>query len=310
MANDLSPQAPHANARNDQVANDDSGPPMGTDSRKRVAITPAERHSRQLRVWRCRLIVLLGALLSTLGVAQAATKVTNVVNKDPELCEHFRKALVADRVVSMTRNQLCQYSFEQKHGDQGYFEKLDWQPVPGDPVALTLKIYDANVLPTNLQAPDKVAKKHALLAKYAEAQNEHHAMMVEMAPYVRTQLTLPATYTQVRGYVLRSRGTYCGAGRDEIANKRSVLIAFFADKELTRSLPISGSLIDNVDEPIIINGKYYVASALDAGMWGDWNPPGVGGVYILSIDQFQNSYGDDRLYRSNVCQFTYTKEAK
>ncbi|TNY26701.1 hypothetical protein BV497_07375 [Fulvimonas soli] len=249
-------------------------------------------------------------MLGTMGVAQAATKATNVVDREPGLCEHFRKALVADRVASMTRHQLCQYSFEQKHGGQGYFEKLDWQPVPGDPVALTLKIYDANVLPPNIQAPDKVAKKRTLVAKYAEAQRKHHALVVEMAPYTWTQLTWGATFTQVRGYVLRSRGTYCGTGRDETTNKRNVLIAFFEDKELTKSLPYWGSLIDNVDEPMRIHGKYYVVSIMDAAMWSDLNLPGVGDSYILNIDEPLQSNDDSQLGPTGVCQFTYLREAK
>lgn len=244
------------------------------------------------------------------GVAQAATKMQINVDKEPGLCEHFRRDLEADHVASMTRNQLCEYSFEEKHGAHGYFEKLGWQPMPGDPVALTMKIFEANVPPHNVEVPANVAKDRAHMLAYADAQNEHHALVVEMAPYTRTQLTLPATFTHVHGYILRSRGSYCGSGSNEVTNKRSELIAFFADKELTRSMPISGSLVNNVDEPTIINGKYYVLNLDDGGMWGSWFPPGIKGSYSLTLSVLQNSFDNSQLFSSSVCSYTYLKESK
>ena len=258
---------------------------------------------------RLKMAVLWWSLLCSGGVAHAATKVRMDVDTEPGLCEHFRKALVADQVASMTRDQLCQYSFDQRHGDQGYFERLEWQPVAGDPVALTMKIFDANVLPPNIQAPAGVAKRRLEVAAYAKLQNEHHALMVEVAPYTMTQLTLPATFKQVDGYVLRSRGTYCGTGHDENTNKRSELIAFFSDKKLSKSTAITGSLIDNVDEPIRINEKYYVVNIFDASMWSDWYPPGITGSYSLSLSELQNSDDNHQLYTSNACAYTYEKDS-
>lgn len=260
--------------------------------------------------YRWRASVLATTLIVTMGVAQAATEVQVNVEKEPGLCEHFRKALEVDRVASMTRGQLCRYSFEQKQDDHGHFEKLDWQPVPGDPVALTMKIFEANVLPHNVEAPANVAKDRALTMTYAKAQNTHHALMIEVAPYTRTQLTLPATFTQVQGYILRSRGTFCGSRQDEIANKRSELIAFFADKELTKPMPVTGSPVGNVEEPIRIKGKYYVVSIMDGGMWGNWNPLGLAGTYSIGLGEFQNSFDNSQLYLADTCSYTYLKGAK
>jgi len=284
--------------------------PMTSDRTKLAEDVASGDRRPGLKLRRLKMAALWWSLLCSAGVAQAATKIRMDVDKQPGICEHFRKALVADQVATMTREQLCSYSFDQRHGDQGYFQKLDWQPVAGDPVALTMKIFEANVPPRNIEAPANVAKDRARMVVYAKLQDEHHALVVEVAPYTMTQLTLPATFTQVDGYVLRSRGTYCGTGHDENANKRSELIAYFSDKTLSKSMPISGSLGDNVDEPIKIDGKYYVINTADGGMWGNWNPPGMTGSYSISLSEFQNSYDNTQLYTSNVCAFTYLKESK
>jgi hypothetical protein len=270
---------------------------------------PAALASKQVTRWQ-RVLILVTALLGTAGVAQAETQVQMSVDKEPGLCKHFRQALEADHVALKTRDQLCQYSFEQRHSNQGYFEKLDWQPMSGDPVALTLKIFDANVLPPNIQSPASVAKLRARLTAYARAQDAHHALIVEMAPYTRTQLTLPATFTPVTGYILRSRGTYCGPGHDETYSKRSELIAFFIDKGLTHSMPISGSLIDNTDEPIKIDEKYYVVNIFDAPMWSDWYPPGITGSYSLTLSELSNSDDNQQLYTSALCSYNYFRKIK
>ncbi len=220
------------------------------------------------------------------------------------------KEIVPDTISSMTRSQLCHYSFEQRHGNQGYFEKLDWQPVSGDPVALTMKIFEANVPPYNLEAPTNIAKDRAQMLTYAKAQNAHHTLIVEMAPYIRKQLTLPATFTQVQGYILRSRGSYCGPGSDEITNKRSSQIAFFSDRKLTHPMPISGSLNDNVDEPVVIKDKYYFISIGEGGMWGSWHPPGINGIYSFTVGVLQNSFDNVQLFSQSVCSYTYVKESK
>jgi len=217
--------------------------------------------------------------------------------------------LLADRAASMTRGQMCRYSFDQQHGDGGYFERLKWQPVPGDPIAMTMKIFEANVPLHNVEAPENVAKDRARTLLYAKQQNEHKALVIEIAPYTMTQLTLPSTFTQVAGYVLRSRGTYCGPGKEEVANKRSELIAYFSDKALSKSLPISGSLTGNVDEPIRIRGKYYVTRIDDASLWSNWTPPGRGLSYSMDLGAFQSSYDHSELYMSAVCSFTYEREA-
>jgi hypothetical protein len=252
---------------------------------------------------------VLWSLLCGASLAHAATKVRIDANKDPDLCERFRKALLADHVMSMTREQMCRYSFDQRNDDDHYFQKLEWRPVAGDPVAMTMKIFEANVPPHDVETPANVAKDRARTLRYAKQQNEHGALVVEVAPYTMTQLTLPATFTQVAGYVLRSRGTYCGPGKEEVANKRSELIAYFSDKALSKPLPISGSLIGNVDEPIRIGTKYYVASIGDASLWSNWNPPGRGPIYSMYLSEFESSYDHSQLFMPSVCSFTYEKEA-
>lgn len=79
------------------------------------------------------------AFMCGVGAAHAATEVQINVNANHVLCACFLKALRSDHVTEMSREQLCQYDFMRRHAGS-YFQNLGWQPVAGDPVALTMKI--------------------------------------------------------------------------------------------------------------------------------------------------------------------------
>jgi hypothetical protein len=272
-----------------------------------LTVRGRERAKGDRAAYRQGIRVALWSLLCTTGLAHAVTKVQVDANAEPGICEHFRVALDADRVAAMSGDQLCQYSFEQKHGGQGYFERLDWQPVPGDPVALTMKIFDANVLPPNLQPVGGDRKRRADALDYAKLQEQHHALFVEVAPFSVTALILPATFEEVSGYMLRSRGSYCGAG-DSISDKRNGLVAFYSDKNFTKSFRLSDNIYGDVVEPIEIKGEFYLVSNWFSAMWSKPFPQGEKGSYSLSLNNLHFSFDQKQIFTNTVCGLTYIKD--
>lgn len=191
-------------------------------------------------------ILVLLSLLGTLGVAKAARAQVDV-DLRPQLCARFLADLRSDHILQMTPGQVCRYDFLQRHHGKHY-QPLDWSPMSGDPIALTMKIYDANMQPgTNPQGVANLAHERAMIMAYAQEQQQHHALSVEAAP-----VTIPQEFdavhpkknsklTPIHGYVLLSRGSYCGMAdnaKDLITRNLigRVFIAFYADKSLQQPI--------------------------------------------------------------------------
>jgi hypothetical protein len=264
-------------------------------------LTALTNYSSQLAFTMC-----LWAIF-TFSVAHAATEVQVNANAEPKICKQFRLALDSDAVSAMSGNQLCQYSFERKHGTQGYFQRLDWKAVPGDPVALTMKIFDANALPSSLQPPGGDAKRRADALAYAKFQLQQHALFIEIAPFSVTQLTPPATFKEISGYVLRSRGMSCGDS-DGNVHGRNELIAFYSDKNLTNPFRIADNIYGDTVEPVKIAGKYYLVDNWYEAAWG--GQVNRKGVYFLSINKLHFSFDQKQVFKNTICGFTYTMEDK
>ena len=188
---------------------------------------------------RATALVVAFSLVCTIGVAQAVSVQVDV-NKNPAICSKFLETLRKDKITSMAPRQLCNYDFVRRHAGS-YYRDLDWKPVPGDPVALTMKIYDAN-LPVG-KFTKGTARSRAIFLAYAEDQNRHHALTVDVAPF---RLPPLIRSTLIHGYVLRSRGSYCGAADGYRGGTTSnyatgrVLVAFFSDKTLRKPIPDFG----------------------------------------------------------------------
>lgn len=275
-----------------------------------MEMTSTAQYKSLLKAPRAKLATALLSMLCSLGVAHAATEVQMAVDNDSAMCEHFRKALVADHVATMTRDQLCQYNFAQKHASKGngYFQRLNWQPVPGDPVALTMKIFDANHPPSaepGVKASDRARRADVL--SYAELQSRNQALSVETAPFSATKATVRGQLVHVNGYVLSSRGTYCGKYDDDGLKRRRLSIAFYTDKMLNHSLPNKVYLDDEVVEPIEIRGKYYQVTIWDDAMWSTQHLPGISGMFLISLDQLLINSDGSEAVPADICGFTYIK---
>lgn len=195
-------------------------------------------------------ILVLLSLLGTVGVAQAARVQVNV-DLRPRLCARFLADLRSDHILQMTPEQVCRYDFLQRHRGKHY-QSLDWSPMSGDPVALTMKIYDANMQPgTNPQGLANLAHERAMIMAYAQEEQQHHALSVEVAPVTIAQESNAINPQQnaklipIHGYVLLSRGSYCKTKnntKDLITRNLSgrVFIAFYADKSLLQPIPNLG----------------------------------------------------------------------
>jgi len=259
---------------------------------------------------RAKLATAFLSMLCSLGVAHAATEVQMAVDNDSVMCEHFRKALVADHVATMTRDQLCQYNFAQRHAGKGngYFQSLNWQPVPGDPVALTMKISNANY-PTSLSPLNKAgdSARRAAVLSYAKIQDRHHALTIETVPFSATQATVEGKIVRIDGYLLSSRGTYCGKDDQRGLNIRRQLLAFYTDKKLSHNLPNATYGGDEADEPLEIDGKDYVVSIDDIWMWRTWPPSGISGMFSISLDRLIVNSDGKEVQDVEICQFTYVK---
>lgn len=259
-----------------------------------------------------RLAVALLSMLCSFGIAQASTEVQVDVDNDADMCSHFHKALLADHVANMTRRQLCQYDFPQKHagGSNGYFQQLSWQPVAGDPVALTVKISNANY-PTSLAPTNKVndSKRRAEVQSYAKIQNRHHALTIETAPFSATQATAQGKIIRINGYFLSSRGSYCGEADRSGLNKRRQLLAFYTDKNLNRNLPNATFGPRQADEPLEIDGKDYEVYINDEGMWVTFPPSGISGMFSISLGRLIANSDGTEVMDDDVCAFTYIKRA-
>jgi hypothetical protein len=185
-----------------------------------------------------RILVAALSLICTMELAQAASVQVNV-NKNPAICSKFLETLRKDKITSMAPRQLCNYDFVRRNAGS-YYRSLDWKRVPGDPVALAMKIYDAN-LPVG-KFTKGTARSRAIFLAYAQDQNRHHALTVDVAPF---RLPPLIHSTLIHGYVLRSLGSYCGKAANGDVTPASyaagrVLVAFFADKALQKPIPDFG----------------------------------------------------------------------
>ena len=217
------------------------------------ALISAKRGSPRVR--RLSSIPFLLAMCFGMATAHAASVMQKWVYDDPSVCERFKKALVKDRVVDLeSPHDLCAYRFVDRR-DEGYFKALDWRSVDGDPVAQTMKIFDANFVNALPHTP--LQRKE--WESYAKFQAAKRSLFVEIAPFVLTELVMPATFKKVNGYILRSRGEYClNANDDSTTNGRS-LIAFYTDEGLTHSIPIfTGQVLTTSYVPLMAGDKYLV----------------------------------------------------
>lgn len=205
----------------------------------------------------------------------------------------------------MSPIQLCQYNFVQRHADRSYFQELAWQRVPGDPVALTMKIFDDNEPPLALLPAGGDKKYRADVLAYAKLQAQHGALSVEMAPIVLTALIMPATYKQVNAYVLRSAGDYCSVGE---GIKRNEILAFYSDKSLIKSFTIVRNFYGDVLQPVKINGKYYLVDNWYGSAWAEAHIQPGGAINSFGINSLQLSTDQKQLYQFSVCGFTYLKD--
>lgn len=227
------------------------------------------------------------SLMLTTGVALAVSVQVDV-NKNPAVCKRFLDALRKDKITSMTPRQLCNYDFVQRHAGS-YYRTLDWKPVPGDPVALTMKIYDANLPPGKFTKG--TVRSRAVFLTYVQDQNRHHALTVDVAPF---RLPPLIHSTLIHGYVLRSRGSYCGgvdggnSASDYAAGQ--VLVAFFADKALQKPIPDLGRNQATKSFPMMIKDWAVVVGidtiTLDPHVWGPAGPN-----YSADIESIQTFRG-------------------
>ena len=228
------------------------------------------------------------SLILTTCAAQATSVQVNA-DKNPGVCTRFLAALRKDHIPSMTPQQLCSYDFVRRHAGN-YYRSLDWKPVLGDPVALTMNIFDAN-LPIG-KFTEGTARSRAIFLAYARNQNRHHALTVDIAPL---RLSPLIHSTLIHGYVLRSRGSYCGAAdgdggttSDYAAGR--VLVAFFADKALRKPIPDFGRNQATKSFPVKIKDWAVVVgidtSTLDPRVLGPAGPS-----YSADIESIQTSRG-------------------
>lgn len=251
-----------------------------------------------------RLMLAALSLLLSMAAAQAASVQENV-NADPVICKRFLSALESDHLPAMTRKQLCSYDFMHRHSG-AYFVELDWQRVHGDPVALTIDIFNANVLRS--ATPSSLKRQRDTAFAYAKLQNSQDALAIDMAAFGPTPIDpQPGASPQI--YVLRSSASYCGDASSSRNEAERVRVAFFKDAGLQHAI---ASLIDaEVSEPVQINGHFYVIDTDTGSLHGTWYPPGYGPSYSADLLSLLISRDGRTLYSDPVCDFTiYTSKPR
>jgi hypothetical protein len=240
---------------------------------------------------------------SFVGVTQADSVQVNV-DRVPSFCARLLSQVRQDRIPSMTTEQLCRYDFMQRHAG-GDYPSLDWQPVTGDPVALTMKIYDANMMEVMPLRGPAVKEREAILA-YAQEQDRHHALLVDEAPFT---LHLLGKTAGIQGFVLRSRGSYCevAKGHERVEVKGLSSVAFFEDREMEHPLPDLGRTGVGKSYP----AKYMVVG-IDTQLlrYHGLDVSGKGPSYSVDVenvglaDDSQGHKGSWRLSVEPVCDYT------
>lgn len=228
------------------------------------ALISAKNGAQRVR-WLSSIHFLLAICFGT-ATAHAASTMQKWQYDDPSVCERFKNALIKDRVVDLeSPHDLCAYQFVDRRGE-GYFKALDWKSVNGDPVTLTMKIFDANYVSTQNHSP----LRRKRWKSYSQFQAAKKSLFVEVAPFVLTELVMPATFTRVNGYILMSRGEYCLNAKDDSTTNGRSLIAFYTDKSLTHSIPIfTGRLLTTSNVPLKAGDKYLIYSF---GYFDHWLP--------------------------------------
>jgi hypothetical protein len=226
-----------------------------------------------------RQCLLMVTLFSLSTAAYSGAVIDTKVYSDPATCEHLRKQLINDRVDDMSRDDLCRYDFDVLHPSSS----LPWRPASGDPVDLTVKIFDANTIPI-LNNPGRERVRKAVM-DYAIYQKAHKALRVDVAPFTLMDTSI-YPFKKINGYVLRSRGTYCGNENDPSVERRGKdFLAFYTDKDFIKKIPLptsGGDTLISLD-PIVFEKHYYILTKDLGGLWGTLITSDIRPVYSIGI---------------------------